>query len=220
MRHAYGAAVDIERPGRGRRALLLVLAIAHLAWAGLVGFFLFVSFTWTECCGPPRPTPKDLLAIALVVATLLTIAAIARGRLGASPWARWFVIGMTGLNAALAAALIIESATYRPDPAPRVDPAVAAMDPVAVASNAARNACMLMANRMQVEPPGTTPDAEHHALVAATTYADEARRLDPSWTELHDALIALPPRIRASPNYVQDGFERVTKECQRRGVAG
>ena len=211
----YGAAVDIEGPGGGRRALLVTLAVAHLAWAGMLCYLLVVSYALTAWGGPAFPTPRDLLAIALAVATVLAAALILGDRLVVWERAKWFVVGMSVLNAALATMLIVSAVSYEDDTL-QEDPSLASQptDAPSLAAGRASAACAVWADLMLLVPEGTA-DASHPFLEVATKYADDAQKIDGSWTDLHEALVALPPRIRSSPNDVGDGFERVTEECRR-----
>jgi hypothetical protein len=102
--------MNLEGPGGGRRALLLLLAVAHLFWAGSAALMAFVLLT-VQTQGFDEPAPPDVLVLALLAGVAFASAYAAKlilsGRTETSMRAGRIVLGVTIAQPLLAAGLLI-----------------------------------------------------------------------------------------------------------------
>jgi len=87
--------ISIEGPGAWRRVLLVLLAVAHLLWAGVLAFFAWLGYVWaTEgFLGSPEPVnwSLEIFVAGLAIASVYAATLILRDRLTASRRLRWTV---------------------------------------------------------------------------------------------------------------------------------
>ena len=107
--------MDIEGPDAGRKIAGLLLAFAHLCWAGLLAFAVWVGYLLADSSDESFVVgPEVVLLVAGVVTAATAGVVILRGPPPVRSAGRWNVVAATVVHGCVGAAVLWSYLTYSP----------------------------------------------------------------------------------------------------------